>query len=313
MATPYAAATADGELLEWLAGGVTQVLLDSTQTEGRLAMFRSAAPAGAASPAHVHTWEDEILVLLRGSATLWVGDRRHELGTGAVAFLPHGVPHAYRITAESDLLLLTTPGGLENFVHDAGAADNGQIILGPPSCPDDFLPDYPGALDLPPYVAGGDQHETLEWFDGALVRILLDQKRTGGRFSMGRSTFPAGSASPVYVHGKEDEAIVLLRGSAIYWVGEHRYDVSAGDVVLVPRGVSTAHRMTADTEILVVTTPGGLEELFRQAGRDVSQPRPDGWRISFDTLVRAAAATGQTILAAPLQADEAISARLVAA
>lgn len=312
MATPYAAARADGEPLEWLAGGTTQVILDRTQTDGQLAISRWAAPAGAASPAHVHTREDEILVLLRGNATLWVGDQRHELDMGAVAFLPRGVPHAYRITAEADLLLLSTPGGLGRDAGEA-AADDGQIILGPPPCPDDFLPDYPGAPDPPSYVAGGGQHETLEWLDGALVRILLDAKRTAGRLSMGRSTFPAGSASPVYVHGKEDEAIVLLRGSAIYWVGEHRYDVSAGDVVLVPRGVSTAHRMTADTEILVVTTPGGLEELFRQAGRDVSQPRPDGWRISFDALVRAAAATGQTILAAPLQADEAISARLVAA
>jgi quercetin dioxygenase-like cupin family protein len=293
LATLDAAAAANHELLEWLDGGTAQVLLDSTQTGGQLAMFRCAAPAGAASPAHVRTGEDEILVLLGGSATVWVGDQRHELGEGAVAFLPRGVPRAYRITSEADLLILRTPGGLEN----------GQIILGPSPRPGAALPVYPGAPDLPFYVAGADEHETLEWLDGSLVRILLDEKRTGGRLSMGRTTFPAGSASPVYVHGKEDEAVVMLRGGAIYWVGERRHEVSAGGVVFVPRGVPSAHRMTADAEILVITTPGGLEELFRRVGRDVRQPRPAGWRISFDAIKQAAEATGQTILATPLQVD----------
>ena len=94
----------------------------------------------------------------------------------------------------------------------------------------------------------------------------------------------------------------MLRGSAIYWVGEHRHEVSAGDVVVVPRGVSTAHRMTTEAEILVVTTPGGLEELFRAACRDVRDPRPEGWVISFDTMRRAAESAGQSVIAGAYQA-----------
>ena len=279
MATPYVAATVDHESLDWLAGGVRNVLLDSTLTAGRLAMFRWAAPAGAASPEHLHTHEDEIVVLLSGSGVFWAGDQRFELSEGGVAFLPSGVPHGYCITSDADLLALRTPGS-------------------------------PG---LAPYAAGADQHETLEWLDGGLVRILLSAERTGGRLSLSRSTASAGSASPVYVHGKEDEIVVMLSGSGIYWVGEHRYELSAGGIVFVPRGVATAHRITADAEKLTVTTPGGSDAFFRQAGRDVSRARPAGWRVSFDALVRAAAATGQTILAAPLQADEASSARLVTA
>ncbi len=337
MATPYAAAAADHQSLEWLGGGTMQVLLDGEHTDGQLAMFRSAAPAGAASPAHVHTREDEVFVLLRGSAIFWVGNQRHELGEGGVAFLPRGIPHSYRITADTDLLALSTPSGLENFFRGAGhdvrtprpagwavtpetmgkaAAANGQIILGPPLGPDDELPAYAGsadlAPDLDPYLAGSDDHETLEWLGGSLMRVLLDEKHTGGQLSMFRSTdAPAGSASPVYLHSDEDEIVVMLSGSGIYWVGEHRYELSAGGIVLVPRGVPMAHRITADAETLAITTPGGLETFFRMAGRDVRRPRPEGWQVSFDALTQASEAAGQTILAAPLEADAMIPADLL--
>jgi quercetin dioxygenase-like cupin family protein len=306
---------------------MTQVLLDSERTGGQLAMFRSSAPAGAASPAHLHIREDEIVVLLRGSGIFWVGDRRYELGEGGVAFLPRGVPHAYRITADADLLALSTPSGLENFFRGAGhdlstpkpqgwkvtpetmgkaAAENGQVILGPPLGPDDMLPVQ---ADAQPgvYVAQADEHETLEWLGGSKMQILLDERHTGGQLSMFRSSdAPAGSASPVYMHDTEDEIVVMLSGTGIYWVGEHRHELSAGGVVLVPRGVPMAHRITADAETLNISTPGGLETFFRTAGRDVREPRPDGWQVSFDVLAQASEAAGQTILAAPLEADEMI-------
>lgn len=327
MTVPYAAAEADHQELEWLGGGTMRVLLDGEKTGGQLAMFRSSAPAGAASPAHVHTREDEIFVLLSGSAVFWVGDQRFEADAGSVAFLPRGVPHAYRITSDADLLALSTPSGLENFFRGAGhdlstpkprgwkvtpetmgkaAAENGQVILGPPLCPDDTLPAYgdaqPGA-----YMARAGDHETLEWLGGSRMQILLDEKHTGSQLSMFRSLdAPAGSASPVYVHDTEDEIVVMLSGTGIYWVGDHRYELSPGGVVLVPRGVPMAHRITSDAETLAITTPGGLETFFRTAGRDVRQPRPDGWQVSFDVVAQASEAAGQTILAAPLEADEMI-------
>ncbi|MFI6426577.1 cupin domain-containing protein [Promicromonospora sp. NPDC050880] len=333
MATPYAATAADHEMLEWLGGGMMQVLLDGTRTDGRLAMFRSAAPAGAASPAHLHTREDEIFVLLRGSAIIWVGAERFELDAGGVAFLPRGVPHAYRITAEADLLALSTPAGLEGFFRGAGrdartprpkgweitpqtmgeaAAGNGQVVLGPPLCPDDLLPAYSGTPDLAPHVARADQHEILEWLGGSRIHVLLDEEHTGGRLSLFRSTdAPAGSASPVYVQHHEDEIVVMLSGSGTYWVGDHRYELSPGGVVVIPRGVPTAHRITADAETLTVTTPGGAEAFYRAAGRDVRLPRPDGWEVPFDALTRASEAAGQTILAAPLAAHEMIPEELL--
>ncbi|MFI6427777.1 cupin domain-containing protein [Promicromonospora sp. NPDC050880] len=276
--------------LPGLGGTTMQVLVDGARTDGKLAISRLRMPAGATVPLHAHAGQDIILLLLRGSMAVQLMGQGYELDEGSVAVLPRGLAHAYHVTVETDLLLLSTPSGPEDSACDAAV----RVAPQPERRP--VATALPG---LAPYIARADEHEVLEWLDGGLVRILLDAGRTGGRLSLGRSTFRAGSTSPIYVHGKEDEVVVMMRGSAIYWVGERRYDVSAGDVVVIPRGVSTAHRMTTDAEILVATSPGGLEELFRAACRDARLPRPENWQVSFDALRRAAEAAGQTLIAAP--------------
>ncbi|MFD5827251.1 cupin domain-containing protein [Lentzea sp. NPDC060358] len=322
MTISYMATEDDHQRLEWLGGGVMQVLLDGDRTGGQLSLFRSSAPAGAASPAHVHSREDEVFVFLRGSAIIWVGDQRFEVDEGGVAFLPRGIPHAYRITADADLLALSTPSGLEDFFRGAGhdlrtpkpagwritpqtmaeaAAGNGQVVLGPPLGPDDVLPAHgglePGGV---PHVARAGEHETFEWLGGGLMRVLLAQEHTGGRFSLFRSSSPRGSASPVYLNRRSDEILVVLRGGGLCWAGERRHEVSDGGVVVVPRGVPMAYRTTADTDLLAVSTPAGLESFFRIAGRDVRGPRPPEWTVSPELLAQAADATGQTVLGPPL-------------
>ncbi|MFZ3566857.1 cupin domain-containing protein [Streptomyces sp. BH097] len=150
------------EQLEWLGGGIMEVLLDARHTDGHLSVFRSTVPTATASPVHVHPNEDEIFVMLSGSGLVWIGDRRFELTTGGIAFLPRNIPHAYRFTTDNvDMIAIATPSGMENFFRDAGwnrsrpkpadwavtpaalgkaAAANGQIVLGPPLAADDMIP-----------------------------------------------------------------------------------------------------------------------------------------------------------------------------
>lgn len=326
MTFPYAAQDSEHQQLEWLNGGTMQVLLAGEHTRGQLAMFRSFAPAGAASPAHVHSREDEIVMMLSGSATFWSGTHRFEVEEGGVAFLPREVPHAYRITSDAEMLALSTPSGLEGFFRGAGhdrsepkpegwaitpetmgkaAAANGQTILGPPLGPGGTLPVISTATQAvgTPYAAQPDEQEAVEWIGGRLMRIPLSGEHTGGRLTLFRSSAKAGSASPVYVHSREDEIMLLLSGSGVFWAGEHRYELSAGGLSVVPRGVPMAYRLTSDAEIVAVTTPAGLESFFRRAGRDVRQPRPDGWQLTSEAIAAASEATGQTILGPPLELE----------
>jgi mannose-6-phosphate isomerase-like protein (cupin superfamily) len=143
--------------IEWLGGSVMELLLDAEATEGKLFMARSRLIAGDASPVHLHTKEDEIFLLLGGSAVFWFGDERFDVEAGGVVYLPRDVPHAYRITADADMITICTPAGAENFFRAAGhdvatpkppdwaltpaslaaaAAAIGMQIVGPPPPPD---------------------------------------------------------------------------------------------------------------------------------------------------------------------------------
>ena len=158
-----------------------------------------------------------------------------------------------------------------------------------------------------PYLAQAADHQQLEWLGGGIMRVLLDGSKTDGELAMVRTAAAGGSASPVHVHTNEDEIFVLLRGSGIFWVGEHRHELSEGGVVYLPRHIPHAYRLTSDTmDVLAISTPAGIEDFFRAAGWDLSRAKPDGWEVTQARMAEAAAATGQTILGPPLNADQMI-------
>lgn len=117
-----------------------------------------------------------------------------------------------------------------------------------------------------PYVANDADHQSLKWLSGHPVKVLLDSAATGGQLMMLESTPHAGSASPLHVHGREDEMFLLLAGVVVVVVGEQRYELGKGGVAFLPRDVLHACRITKDAHLLRLTTPGGLEEFFRTAG-----------------------------------------------
>ncbi|MDX6202068.1 MAG: hypothetical protein QOE24_173 [Frankiales bacterium] len=159
MAGVYLAQNAEHQQIEWLGGGIMQVVLDSDITAGQLTVLRTVLPKGSSTPVHVHGPEDEMFLLLQGAMTCWVGEDRYELREGGVAFLPRDLPHAYRVdSSEAHLLTLITPGGLEGFFRAAGhdlatekpdgwaitheaintaMTAHGGRIVGPPKGPDD--------------------------------------------------------------------------------------------------------------------------------------------------------------------------------
>lgn len=150
----HVANAGEQQQLEWLGGSRMSVLLDSAVTGGTLTVLRTVLQRGDAAPVHVHRDEDEVFVLLSGSAVVWVGDDRYEVGPGGVAFLPRHLPHTYRITEDdTQMLTLATPAGIEGFFRTAGrdlstprpegwaispaalaeaAAASGVTLLGPP-------------------------------------------------------------------------------------------------------------------------------------------------------------------------------------
>ncbi|MFI6279726.1 cupin domain-containing protein [Streptomyces sp. NPDC050988] len=119
MSIPYLAQREDQQQLEWIGGSVFSVLLDAEATGGQLTVGRFDVSKGEAPPFHVHNNEDEVFLLLAGSALVWAGDEELELREGGIVFLPRRIPHGDRITSEkAGLLLISTPGGLERAGED---------------------------------------------------------------------------------------------------------------------------------------------------------------------------------------------------
>jgi quercetin dioxygenase-like cupin family protein len=154
MTMAYLAQPEQHQHLDWLGGATLSILLDGAASDGRLTVGRFDLSEGDASSYHMHTREDEVFVMIHGTASLRVGYEEKQLSAGGVAFLPRNLPHAYRIVSRTaDMLMICTPAGIEGFFrtlgHDrattrrttspptteqlaATAEQYGNIILDPP-------------------------------------------------------------------------------------------------------------------------------------------------------------------------------------
>ena len=121
MSAAYLAQPDRQQQLEWLDGGTLAILLDGAATDGQLMVGRFDVSEGEAPPYHRHTHEDEVFMLIEGTALVWVDDQEMELAEGGIVFLPKMIPHAYRITSKrADLLMINTPAGIEGMFRHAG-------------------------------------------------------------------------------------------------------------------------------------------------------------------------------------------------
>src|SRR5690349_19876056 len=120
----------------WFLNTLTLVKATGAQTGGAYGLIEQRIPAGFASPYHLHRAEDETFYLLEGEAIFISGDRRIKATAGSYLFLPRGLPHGFRVEAPTRLLILTTPGGFEQFVINAG--EPAPDPTSPPTSPPDM-------------------------------------------------------------------------------------------------------------------------------------------------------------------------------
>jgi quercetin dioxygenase-like cupin family protein len=91
-------------------------------TGDSIMIFEETVPAGTKSTLHLHHDSDEVAYVLSGEVTFMIGDEVTVGGAGAYAFMPRGVPHAWKSTGTETgrVLFLYTPakaGGLIEEQH----------------------------------------------------------------------------------------------------------------------------------------------------------------------------------------------------
>jgi quercetin dioxygenase-like cupin family protein len=104
----------------WFLGTLVRPKLTGEQTGGRFALWEGVLPRGTAPPLHSHP-QDETFYVLEGRVAVWVGEDEGPAGRceeGAAIFVPEGTPHSFLVLSDTArMLFLSTPAGIEEFVH----------------------------------------------------------------------------------------------------------------------------------------------------------------------------------------------------
>src|SRR5438128_11032264 len=101
-------------------GRAFSLKLRGRETGDSIMMFEETIPAGTKSRFHLHRDSDEVAYVLSGEITFKIGDEVTVGGLGSCAFMPRGVPHAWKSTgAETGrVLFLYTPAGAGGLLEE---------------------------------------------------------------------------------------------------------------------------------------------------------------------------------------------------
>lgn len=108
---------------------------------------------------------------------------------------------------------------------------------------------------------------------------------TGGLVTIGQADLPPMSSGPsLHVHTHEDEVSVVIEGVLTVQLGDQRFEVPAGGIAWLGRGVphTFADLTTSRVKVIGFITPAGLEGMFEETGaylRSLSGP-PDPAHIA---------------------------------
>lgn len=129
MATPVpiVRASGEGDKRAFLGGGLHTWKLMTEETDGSFFLFEDVMSRGKTTPLHRHADADETTYVLDGEIVVNVDGQERRLGTGAVSFVPRGVPHAFLVVSdEARLLTFQSPGVGQGFYRGASEPATGD-------------------------------------------------------------------------------------------------------------------------------------------------------------------------------------------
>jgi len=118
-----------------------------------------------------------------------------------------------------------------------------------------------------PLNANERKDEWSEVTRGERYIIHTASEEANGAYSMLEVIADPRNGVPMHVHDNEEEHFIILEGKALIANGDSRAEVGAGASITIRKGVQHAWcNPSEDTPLhmLVLFTPGGLEELFRR-------------------------------------------------
>jgi quercetin dioxygenase-like cupin family protein len=123
-------------------------------------------------------------------------------------------------------------------------------------------------------AALGRERDSVWMPGGVRTEIHLDGEETGGSFCLLVDEPPTGWALPTHLHSEESETIHIVEGEFEMITDGERSILGPGDTAHVPVGIehSGANLGASPGRRIVIFSPAGMEELFRELGtHDPSQ------------------------------------------
>src|SRR5437870_13836259 len=120
-----------GSVLSMAPGRSAALKLLGGETGDSIMLFEETAPAGTETTFHLHRDSDEVAYVLSGVVTFKIGDEVTVGGPGTCAFMPRGVPHAWKNSgAETGrVLFLYTPAGAGGLLEEQQRMDRASASM----------------------------------------------------------------------------------------------------------------------------------------------------------------------------------------
>lgn len=154
---------------------------------------------------------------------------------------------------------------------------------------------------ISPVRAGADRHGKPGAKIWGLIPLAtkVSTAETGGLFySFEHRNQPKGGP-PRHVHHGQDEWFYILAGRYVFEVGDERFELSAGDTLFAPRGISHAWACISDEPgtLLTIVSPAGTFERF------ILETTEHDQLPSREDIAKAFEANGMSVLGPPLKVD----------
>ena len=122
------------------SGVEMRCVLTGRDTNKTFCLFENTSASKSGTPIHIHTLEDETVVVLDGEMCAVIAGTARTILPGEAVFLPRGVPHQLKNEsgAPSHYIVLCSPSGFEDFVASAGHIRKANEPLAPPT-PEEIL------------------------------------------------------------------------------------------------------------------------------------------------------------------------------
>ena len=122
------------------------------------------------------------------------------------------------------------------------------------------IDEAPSAVSIP-YALDRDEGEVIRWF-GDTITV----KSAGPTFDIAVVSSAAGGEPPRHLHPECDEAIYVLEGALVVFVGDEAFEAAEGTFVSVPATVP--HRLVVTSRrarLLTIQSPSGVLDAYGDA------------------------------------------------